>query len=158
MESKIQNKLDFHGFGFPITLRNVPMIKVQGKWAPDINLDALADQVLEDVAQKKGRLTGLEIRFIRLSLEMTIDEFAKRFVVTRHAVMKWEKAGADETGMQWATEKDIRLEAIHSRIESGANKCREFVEVFGALSKGPVPTRRPRRLRPVDIADLAGIH
>ena len=42
MEIKIQKRLIDTGFGFPIRLINVPMVKVRGVWTPKINYDELA--------------------------------------------------------------------------------------------------------------------
>ena len=97
------------GFGFPIRLLNVPMIKVRGAWTPKINYNALSLKVLRALAHKESRLTGNEIKFIRTHFEMSLQEFAKRFCVTHVGVMKWEKTKNAPTSMGWSAEKDIRL-------------------------------------------------
>ena len=40
---------------------------------------------------------------------MNLKEFAKRFYVTHPCVINWEKEKDSPTGMNWITEKDIRL-------------------------------------------------
>ena len=92
METKIQKELIDTGFGFPIRLRNVPMLKVRGVWTPKLNYNELALVVLRALTHKESRLTGNEIKFIRTHFEMTLQEFAKRFCVTHVGVMKWEKS------------------------------------------------------------------
>ncbi|MBI2608146.1 MAG: hypothetical protein HYW47_00920 [Deltaproteobacteria bacterium] len=109
MDKKIQKVFIDYGFGFPIQLLNVPMIKVRGKWTPNINYDLLADIVLEALCWKPAKLTGNEIKFIRHYFEMTLTEFANRFYVTHAGVIKWEKTKNKSTDVAWATEKDIRL-------------------------------------------------
>lgn len=98
-----------HGFGFPVVLEDVSMIKVRGKWTPEIDYNLLAKEVLRCLAELDGRLTGNQVKFIRLQMEMTLEQFAKRLGLSHPAVLKWEKKGDAPTGMNWSNEKDIRL-------------------------------------------------
>ena len=109
MKTKIQKKYIDTGFGFPVHLLNVPMVKVRDEWVPTINWVAISDLVLQIMIEKKSKLTGDELRFIRTKFDMTLARFGERFYVTHAAVSKWEKHGENPTGMGWATEKDIRL-------------------------------------------------
>jgi len=112
-EIKIQKRFIYDGFGFPVVLRNVPMIKVRGSWTPKVDYNKLAEDVLIALAHKPARLTGSEVRFIRQYFEMTLAEFGNRFSVSHPAVIKWE--GQDEaTSMKWPIEKDIRLFVLDS--------------------------------------------
>lgn len=131
MKKKIQKIYQDHGFGFPVTLLNMPMIEVRGEWVPDINQKELQAIVLETLVLKHGRLSGNEVRFIRLFAEMTLEQFAERFDVTHPAVLKWERAKNQTTGMNWTTEKDIRLFAFN-RLEP---KAKRFVVVYEQLSQ-----------------------
>ena len=108
-KTKIQGQYTDRGYGFPIVLRRVPMVKIRGRWTPQIDYNVLARGVLTELTQLKGRLSGDQIKFIRLQLAMTLQEFATRLGVTHPAVLKWEKSGSKTTGMNWSTEKDIRL-------------------------------------------------
>lgn len=112
MKKKIQKIYHDHGFGFPVTLLNVPMTYIRGEWIPNINQKELQSLVLEALALKHSRLTGNEIHFIRLYAEMNLKQFAERFDVSHPAVLKWEKCGSHSTEMNWSTEKDIRLFAL----------------------------------------------
>lgn len=109
MERKIQERYVDHGFGFPVTLLNVPMVKIRDQWTPDINYKKLQYAVLSALAHKPARLTGAEIRFIRHAFEMPVQAFAEVFACNPQAIMEWEEAGEASTQMDWATEKDIRL-------------------------------------------------
>ena len=109
MERKIQKQFIDNGCGFSIILRHVPMIKIEGKWIPDINYNELEKAVLMVLCQKSSKLTGNEIRFIRLYFEMTLQVFAKRFGVQHPTVVKWENFKDLPTNMAIGTEKDIRL-------------------------------------------------
>lgn len=109
MERKIVKEYVDHGFGFPLILRHVPMVKVFGTWTPDLNYKQLERGVLLALMTKPSRLSGSEIRFIRHFFKMTLQEFGERFAVRHSAVLKWEKAKETPTRMEWSTEKDIRL-------------------------------------------------
>lgn len=114
MKTKVQKVYHDHGFGFPVTLLNVPLVWLRGEWIPAINQKKLQALVVKALVVKAGRLTGNEVRFIRLFSEMTLEKFAVRFDVTHPAVLKWERAKDQATGMGWTTEKDIRLFAFKS--------------------------------------------
>ena len=98
-----------HGFGFPVKLVHVPMCKVRGIWTPEVDYQLLATVVLRELCEKRGRLTGSELRFIRQYFEMSLQSFSKRFAVTHPAVLRWESSADKPTGMNWSTEKDVRL-------------------------------------------------
>lgn len=96
----------YEGLGFPIRLINVPMKKVLGEWAIDINFNTLQIAVLNILTRKPTPLTGGEIRFIMDYFEMSTRDFAKLFGVTHAAVLKWEK---EESKMNPSTEVYLRL-------------------------------------------------
>lgn len=133
METKIQKEYIDWGFGFPVRLRNVPMIKVRGIWTPKVDYNLLTKNVLIGLAFKSSRLTGSEIRFIRHHFEMTLEAFAKRFCVTHVAVLKWEKTQDEVTAMNWTTEKDIRLFVLASL----SSKPIELAKLYSALESLP---------------------
>ncbi len=109
MKTKIQKKFIYHGFGFPVILQNVPMLKVRGIWTPNINYNALSKTLLRALALQPGRLTGSEVRFIRQSFELSLHPFAKRLGVAHPTVVKWENAKDEFARITWSTEKDLRL-------------------------------------------------
>lgn len=131
MERKIKRVHVDHGFGFPVKLLNVSMVKIRGEWTPEINYNLLAEIVLRELCEKDGRLTGNEIRFIRQHFEMTLQQFAKRFGVTHPGVLKWETLKNKPTGMNWATEKDIRLFALLKLT----SKSKEIVDLYTMLEE-----------------------
>lgn len=129
MEKRIVAQHIDKGFGFPVILENVPMVKVRGEWTPHINYNNLAREVLRSLIDLDGRLTGNQVKFIRLHFEMTLQIFAARFAVSHPAVMKWERAKDKPTGMNWGTEKDIRL-FIAKALDGAAD---DFLELYGQL-------------------------
>ncbi len=96
----------YEGLGFPIRLVNVPMKKVCGEWAFDINFNDLHAAVLNMLARKPTSLAGKEIGFIIDYFEMSIRDFAKLCGVTHAAVLKWTK---EEAKMNPSTEVYLRL-------------------------------------------------
>ena len=99
----------YDGLGFPVALENCPMVKIRGQWTPDVDYNSVTEEMLKALPAKVARLTGNEVRFIRLMMGMTLDGFGKRFSVSHAAVKKWESTGNTPTMMAWATEKDIRF-------------------------------------------------
>lgn len=146
LERKRQASFVYEGFGFPVTLVNVPMVRSRGVWTPDVDYRKLARDVLRELALHPARLTGQEIRFIRHSMEMTLEEFARRFGVTHPAVVQWEQCGSRRTRMAWALEKDIRLEILRSQFAPSETS---FVEAYEDLAEA-----RPGKSAPVRVADL----
>jgi hypothetical protein len=140
---KTVSEFDYDGFGFPATLLNVPMIRVRGVWTPDLDYNDLLETMATALAAKPVRLTGNEIRFIRHSLNMNLVEFAKRVGVSHPAVLKWEEAGNQPTGMAWGTEKDIRLEMLRSGSHANA---REFLKAYEAMGERPAERDMPLRV------------
>ncbi len=138
MDTKIELKKEFKefidtGFGFPVRLLNVPMLKVRGVWTPAIDYNDLALKVLFGLAHKSSRLTGVEIKFIRTHFEKTLQQFAKLFCVSHVAVLKWEKAGRRATAMHWSTEKDIRLFILSNHVIKG----QDFMQFYTNLQEEP---------------------
>lgn len=129
MKKRIQKKYIDFGCGFAVEFLNVPMRKVNGQWIPDINYNNLHQIILELLSHKEGRLTGNEVRFIRLYFEMSLVSFADRFNVKHPAIIKWEKKGDHPTQMNWSTEKDIRL-FILSKLQRSPDR---IVKLYSQL-------------------------
>ena len=142
METKIQKEFIDTGFGFPIKLLNVPMVKARGQWTPKIDYNDLAEAVLLELARQDSRLTGNEIKFIRTHFEMTLQEFGKRFDVSHAAVLKWEKMGNRSTVMNWPTEKDLRL-FVFERLKA---KPQDLANLYAELAELPESKARPLSL------------
>jgi len=138
----------YHGFGFPVTLCHVSMTKIRGTWTPDVDYERLQRALLGALAGKPARLSGLEVRFIRLSFEMTLQAFAERFAVTHPAVLKWEAARHSSTGMSWATEKDIRLSVVLKLHERPAR----FLDRYRELEVQPKTARVPLKIDASSVA------
>ena len=144
----MQKTFTDYGFGFPVKLLNVPMVKIRGKWTPDIDYNALTQAVLLNLCEKPVKLTGNEVRFIRQNFEMTLQQFAKRFAVSHAAVIKWEKAQDEPTNMSWSTEKDLRL-FILSKLNSRPAEIAELYKKLEDLKPAQ------KRIIKVDLENVA---
>lgn len=117
----------YKGLGFPVRLVNVPMKKVFGEWALDINFDILQIAVLNMLARKPTPLTGDEIRFIIDYFEMSTRDFAKLLGVTHTAVLKWENETAK---MNTCTEVCLRFYILnHLKVSD-----REFRKLYSEIN------------------------
>lgn len=128
METKIQKKFTYKGFGFPIHLLNVPMIKTRGQWTPDIDYNKLQKAVLLFLATKPTCLTGNEIRFIRKYFRKTLEAFGLEFGVSHVAVIDWEAENDQPAKINPATEKCMRLYILDNLIKAD-KKFREAYHV-----------------------------
>jgi hypothetical protein len=138
--TKVVDKYIDRGFGFPVVLEKVALVQVRGKWTPALNYLYFAQAVLGQLAAFDGRLTGHQVRFIRLHFDLTMQAFAARFGIARAAVLTWEHRGNKPTGMTWSTEKDIRL-FIHQQL---SGQPQEFLQLYVQLSH--VTSSRPARI------------
>ena len=96
METKTVPKYEYLGLGFPITLKGVELVNIQGHWHPKINVKNVAYEACRKFIKKASAtspLTGDEIKFIRVSLNMSKQAFGKKFNVAHTTVMRWERAG-----------------------------------------------------------------
>lgn len=141
LERKRQASFIYDGFGFPVVLLDVPMVQSRGAWTPDVDYRKLAREVLKLLALHPARLTGREIRFIRHSMGVTLEKFARRFAVTHPAVVQWEQCGAKPTRMAWAIEKDIRLEVLRQAEFSAARFVKAYEELAEERSGKPTPIK-----------------
>lgn len=134
MQRKIVKEYTDCGFGFPVILHRVPMIKAFGQWIPDINYKQLERGLLLALVHKPSRLTGSEVRFIRHYFKLTLQEFGERFDVRHTAVLKWEKAKDAPTRMDWSTEKDIRLYTVDQLLPE-EELAKKIVPLYRELSR-----------------------
>jgi hypothetical protein len=109
VERRIQGEYEDHRYGFPVILRQVPMIKVRGEWVPELNANHLRWAVLLALAHKPGPLTGSEVRFLRHWMELTAVAFGESVGVSHAAVLKWEKAGDGAAKIAPGTEFRLRF-------------------------------------------------
>lgn len=96
-------------FGFPIELRGVKSRIIRGEEVPMVNANHLRFAVIAGLILKPGRLTGNEVRFLRLWMELTLSQLGDELGVTHPAVLKWEAKENNPANMGKAVEIQLRL-------------------------------------------------
>lgn len=91
-KEKVVKDYIYDGLGFPILLQRVVFHQVRGEWLPHIDIEALADLVFKALPSKPAKLTGNEIKFIRVYLNKSKPAFAGIFKLSHTAITKWERA------------------------------------------------------------------
>lgn len=137
-KQKIEKVVTYEGLGFPVILRNVPMIYLRGNWTPDIDLNVLQKFVLLFLAHKPSDLTGNQIRFIRHWLGMTQSVFGKLFGITHPAVAKWEKTENKGSKMTLTTQRDLRLYLLDKLLKNNDDFRIAFKVVHTTVFTGKI--------------------
>ncbi len=135
---KIEEEFIYEELGFPLVLRNVPMIELRGQVALDVDLNLLQRVVLLTLAHYSAALTGNHIRFIRLWLQLTLEEFGELFGVTHAAVLKWEKSKNRSSKMSLTTERDLRLLLLDRLLTRDDDFRKAFKTVHQSKISGKV--------------------
>jgi len=98
-----------YGCGFPVTIANVDIVETPIGRIPLIDHRLLADKVCRCLAEKPTRLTGNEVRYLRLHFKISLERLGEYCGVTHAAVKRWENKGDEFTQMNWSNEKFLRL-------------------------------------------------
>ncbi|NGX52505.1 MAG: hypothetical protein KR126chlam5_00805 [Candidatus Anoxychlamydiales bacterium] len=136
-KQKIEKEIIYEGLGFPILLRNVPMVEIRENWIPDIDLNVLQKVTLLALAHQPVDLTGNQIRFIRTWLDLTQSEFGKLFGVTHPAVVKWEKKRNSVAKINLTTQRDLRLWMLDQLL----TRDEDFRKAFKIIHKTKYSTK-----------------
>lgn len=148
-DHKIENKFVYDGLGFPVILYDVPMIKIRGEWALDINMNHFQQAVLLALAYHPFGLTGDHVRYIRSWLRLSYEKFAVLCGITHPAVLKWEKAKNRNAKISVSTQREIRLHVLDNILKNDCefrNAYRKVQSVeFGSENK-PIELDAPKDL------------
>lgn len=100
----------YEGLGFPIIIVNPRYIEFEGKKVLDINYEELESHVFRALIDKPARLTGAEVKFIRLHMELTQEAFAQKLILSNTStISKWESKELNFTGMDRQIEALLRM-------------------------------------------------
>lgn len=127
MKKKKIKKFIYEGLGFPIVLKNVPVIEIRGEKILDINFNGLQKAVLLSLCHKPMPLTGNEIKFVRKYFQLTLAEFGEKFGCSHPAVIKWEKHGNRFAKIEPTTDVCIRL-FIFSHLNGKSNAFKKLYD------------------------------
>lgn len=152
-ERKIQKQFTYHGLGFPVVLEDVPVVRIDGQWAPEINYKTLQECMVVALACKHSRLTGDEIRFLRRYFDMTLEQFASLFDYSYQAVMKWEARKDAPAEMLWPAELALRLFALERMGMSGD----QFLRAYSTIAHGRLTRPKAHRLHADTISSRSKV-
>lgn len=96
METQIVNNYEYQGLGVPVKLKQVKLVNIRGDWYPKIDVEQVAAELFESLLKKARTtpLTGEEIEFIRIHLNLSQTQFSQTLEIARATLARWEKAGA----------------------------------------------------------------
>lgn len=135
MIKKLMKTHTYDGFGFPIELHNVEMIMVNGEYAPKIDIRSLADKVIKNLVLQKTKLTGNQIKFIRIYFSKSLREFGKIVNESHTAVQKWEYFKNKSTNMDPNIEARIRLFIYDKICIKNKNDKLKFYDHYQAVTE-----------------------
>lgn len=136
MNTKIVKNYLYEGLGFPVELDAVEMRCIDAEWCPIINVQKIADEVIEKLAVQETRLTGNQVKFIRSYYSMPLREFGEKVVHESHmAVSKWEKRAELPTNMNANTEHELRLYIIENMHSKSKFSKSRFYDVYMATKR-----------------------
>lgn len=141
-ETKRQTFL-YEGLGFPVLMINVPMKKVLGEWAMDINFAELQRVAMLALAKKKDPLTGREIRAIRHYLNLSTHQYARELGVSHVAILSWE---SEDRKMNADTEIHLRLHLLNFLNVSD----KEFRKTYNQFDRKNIAKRQIENI-PLEI-------
>lgn len=99
MESEtLKNYID-HSYGFAIPVGDVEFFARPGHLRPKIDAKTLQEKLWEMLRKDDTILTGAHVKIIRLTMEMTMQDFGDMLGVSRQAVFGWEKCDQESVRM-----------------------------------------------------------
>lgn len=108
-KEKLVKIYEYNGLGFPVLLENVHFNYIRGEWLPRIDVEKVATEVFKLLPTKPAKLTGNEIKFIRVYLDKSKPAFGEIFKLSHTAVTKWEKAENAAAPISPSQEMVLRL-------------------------------------------------
>lgn len=134
---KIEKEFTYYGLGFPVVLRNVPMIELRGVWTPDIDFNILQKVMLLALAYHPADLTGNQVHFIRVWFGLTQTEFGKVLGVTHPAVAKWGKTENKSSKMSLSTQRELRLYLLDHLLSKDEDFRKAFKVIISTTEYKP---------------------
>ena len=130
LEQKIIKEYEYTGMIFPVTLKDVKMVKYDDQWCPVIDDIAIANEWIEKIGKSKDRLTGNQIKFIRSYFNMSLRKFANMFNKTHTAILKWESCGNEVAKMDLNIEKIIKIYICYQVVKEDD---KSLVKIFSKI-------------------------
>lgn len=103
----------YEGFGFPVKLHNVIIIKDRDYTYPLIALNDLMFKVSAALIIRNEKLSGAKLKFLRKFCNKSLDEFAKILEVSKTTILNWEKDYSDKT----LPLSDLQLRSVYLGVK-----------------------------------------
>lgn len=103
----------YDGFGFPVKLHNVIILKDRDYTYPLIALNDLMFKVATALIIRNEKLSGAKLKFLRKFCNKSLDDFAKILEVSKTTILNWEKDYPDKT----LPLSDIQLRSLYSGVK-----------------------------------------
>lgn len=103
----------YEGFGFPVKLYNVILIKDRDYTYPLIALNDLMFKVATALIIRNEKLSGAKLKFLRKFCNKSLDDFAKILEVSKTTILNWEKESPDKA-LPLST---LQLRSIYSGVK-----------------------------------------
>jgi hypothetical protein len=117
-----------------ILFKNVPMR--ESPWGPviEINETILSKLAARAIIEHRLPIRGIEVKFLRKTLDLSMDEFSEQLGLTAGAIFKWEQKSND------------RLHPINEIAVRALLADRLGLEISGRFSKMIAENQTPQEL------------
>lgn len=88
---KLVDSYEYNGLGFPVILRDVPIVEDRGYEYPLINYKDVMNKAAYNLVIKHESLDGARLKFLRRFIGLSLDQMAELTGVSKSTLHKWEK-------------------------------------------------------------------
>ncbi|MEY8872672.1 hypothetical protein AB9G23_09670 [Francisella philomiragia] len=131
LEEKVVKEYVYTGMIFPVTLKNVKMVKYDNEWCPIIDDIAIANEWIKKIGESKDRITGNQLKFIRSYFKMSLRQFSEVVNESHTAIAKWEKSGNEVAKMDINIEKIIKMYICREVMKDTDDKS--LIKIFNKI-------------------------
>ncbi|KEI34996.1 hypothetical protein FRA_44c12950 [Francisella sp. W12-1067] len=131
LEEKVVKEYVYTGMIFPVTLKDVKMVRYDNEWCPIIDDIAIANEWIKKIGESKDRITGNQLKFIRSYFKMSLRQFSEVVNESHTAIAKWEKSGNEVAKMDLNIEKIIKMYICREVIKDTDDK--NLMKIFNKI-------------------------
>jgi hypothetical protein len=144
-KKRIKKNVIYKGLGFPIMIDAVECSVIDGEEYYDIDFEKLKYSFLAIIMiEPEIEFVGGMLKFVRQSLELSMEEMAEILKIAKSTISKWEAANEDAINLG-----PFQKFKIKSAIKSYLDKIMEM-KIERVLVEGPKKTT-PKTRRPAPM-------
>jgi transcriptional regulator with XRE-family HTH domain len=145
-ERKIEKDYIYHGLGFPVILKEVGYHEIDGERYYEINFMEIKFTFLIFImTYPKIEISGGMLKFIRQSLEITMEEMADRLKVAKSTISKWESKNHDKIELS-----NLQRFKIKSHIKDHLDRIMEY-KIEQVLEEEKTMKKEKRPLKAIEF-------